>query len=480
MEQFEPSWILIGGYLLLMLGVGVWGRTRVRSIEDMAVAGRRSGPWLIAFSVAATWINGTTLIGITAIAKDVGLSAYWVGGSFVIATLWVGSYLVPRLWATRIITIPELFERFFGPAHRLTALVLVVVRDLGVTAGTIGAFAIVTSAVLQTSLVESLVLMSGVTLVYVFLGGMWAVLVTDAIQFVLIVLGSVGLLVAGFLQVGGVAGLQANADPAMFDLFGRAEVSQVLGWIAIGVSVTCGYQGILQRAFAASSPGIARKGFLYGGVIASLWYMVPPLIGIISEVVYGSEVRAEDAFVAMAFGATGDQLGSLIVVSVLAARMSTLSSTINTMASNFTIDVYTRFVRPGASMAHQLLVYRLNVILVGLLAAMIYYAVPLIIELFWIGGRIMGASVAPALVALILFPSARRAPRTILGAMLSGGGLLVLWQLFGRVREVGAVIVTWELDPILVGLPFTIAVLAVGIPLETRARLRQPGSPHGL
>ena len=87
MEEFQPSWWLIVTYLLLMFGIGIWAaRTRVGRMEDMAVAGRSSGPWLIAFSVAATWINGTTLIGISGVAKDFGLSAYWTGGSFVLDT----------------------------------------------------------------------------------------------------------------------------------------------------------------------------------------------------------------------------------------------------------------------------------------------------------------------------------------------------------------------------------------------------------
>ena len=58
MDGVQLSWWFIGAYLALMLGVGVWFRRRVRSVEDMAVAGRNSGVWLIAFSVAATWING--------------------------------------------------------------------------------------------------------------------------------------------------------------------------------------------------------------------------------------------------------------------------------------------------------------------------------------------------------------------------------------------------------------------------------------
>ena len=77
MDDFQPAWWLILCYLLLMFSVGVWAaRTKVSKVEDMAVAGRDSGPWLIAFSVAATWINGVTLIGISGVAKDFGLSSY--------------------------------------------------------------------------------------------------------------------------------------------------------------------------------------------------------------------------------------------------------------------------------------------------------------------------------------------------------------------------------------------------------------------
>ena len=157
------------------------------------------------------------------------------------------------------------------------------------------------------------------------------------------------------------------------------------------------------------------------------------------------------------------------MVCVLAASMSTLSSTINTIASNFTLDLYVRFFAPAASPARQLWVYRINVLIVGALAAVLYLALPLLIELFWIGGRIMGASVAPALVGLVLFRSVREAPRTVMAAMLIGGGVQAVWQAFGAIREVGAVVIIWELDPILVGLPLTILILWVGTRLETRA-----------
>ena len=469
MQGAQLSWWLIGAYLALMLGVGVWFRRRVRSVEDMAVAGRHSGVWLIAFSVAATWINGTTLIGISALGADFGLDAYWSGGSFMLGTIWIAYFIIPRLWETGVITIPELFGRCFGPRHRIVSLLLVILRDMGVTAGTIGALTLVTTAVLGISVAESLLLWLGVTSVYVFLGGMWAVMATDAIQFFIILAGSIAVLVAGFAAAGGLGELSANLDPALIDIFGRAGVTQVLAWIVIGLAITGAYQGLIQRGFAARSADVARRGFLYGGVIASIWYMTPPLIGIIARTIHGPDLAAEDAFVTLAFGAAGDELASLVVVCVLAASMSTLSSTINTIASNFTLDLYTRFIAPTASAARQLWVYRLNVLLVGALAAALYLALPLLIELFWIGGRIMGASVAPALIGIVLFPSLREAPRTVMAAMLIGAAVQTVWQTFGAIREVGAVVIIWELDPILVGLPLTILILWIGTRLETRS-----------
>ena len=467
-ENLEASWWLIAGYLILMLGIGILGRGKVTTIEDMAVAGRRSGVWLIAFSVAATWINGTTLVGNSALGRDFGLSSYWAGGSFLFVTVWIGYYVVPRLRETGIITIPELFERFFGPAYRLIALVLVILRDLGVTAGTLGALTVVTTALLDISAIESQALWLGVTVIYVFLGGMWAVLVTDSIQFVIIVAGTVGLLFSGIGQLGGLSELGSRVDPILLDLSGRAGGLQVLGWIVIGIAVTCGYQGIIQRGFAASSPETARKGFLYGGVLGILWYMVPPLIGLLGLALHDSTVRAEDTFVRVAFDSASSQMATLIVVSVLAASMSTLSSTINTLASNFTLDIYQRFIDPRSSMRRRLWVYRINVILIGLLAALIYYLVPLLIELFWLGGRIMGSSVAPALVALVMFPAVRRAPKTVLATMILGATTVAALQIFGAVQEVGSVVIIWRLDPILVGFPIAVLTLCLGTWIETR------------
>ena len=350
----------------------------------------------------------------------------------------------------------------------MVSLALIILRDLGATAGVMGSLAVVTSSILQISLVQSLALVGALTLVYVFLGGMWAILVTDAIQFFIVSAGSIALVVFGFIGAGGFSVLRSIEDPDFLGSFGTGGPSQVMAWVVIGISITFGYQSVIQRGLAASSTAAAHKGFLYGGIISTIWYMVPPLIGVLGRALYGADISGDDVFLRMTFGVAGGQLGSIIIVGILAASMSTLDSTINTIASNFTIDIYNRFLNPNASARTQLWLYRLNVILVGVLAAAIYYVFPLMIELFWLGGRIMGASVAPVVAAMVLFPRVRRAPRTVLASMLAGASVIILYQILGSVQEVGTIVVVWTIDPILIGVPFTVSLLALGTWWETQ------------
>lgn len=467
MDELEISWWVIALYLLLMLGIGVWAaRTKVSTMEDMAVAGRRSGVSLVTASVAATWINGVSLISITGLGKDFGLGSYWSAGSFMIATIWLGSYMIPRLRQAKIVTIPQLFHSYFGWKGQLLSLLLVMLRDLGATAGVMGSLAVVGSKLLGLSIPQALLLTYVLMLAYLILGGMWAVLVTDAIQVVIVLLSALWLLFLAFSRAGGLSLVAQKVPPEMLDVVGPAGVGQAMGWALLGFTITVGYQSIIQRGLAAADHEVARRGFFYGGLIGFFWYMSLPLLGILGRAIYGGQIPSEEVFLRLMFD-LGGPLASVLVITILAASMSTLDSTINTIASNFSFDIYSRYINPKASRQRQLWIYRFNILLVGLLAALLYYEIPLMLELFWLGGRIMGASLAPALIALVLFPPTRRAPKTVLLSMLVGASVVTVWQLFlGDVKEVGTMVVIWSLDPILLGLPLAILCLWMGVRRE--------------
>ena len=471
MTQPAILWILLALYLGGMLAIAVWSaRTKVSSMEDMAIAGRSVGPWLIALAVVATWINGVTLIANPGLGKLYGVSAYWCTAGFLVGTIWSGYYLVSKLRQLNIITIPELFDRAYGPAHGLVSLVLVLLRDLGATAGVLGAMASVTSYLLGIGLLPSLLITFGVTIVLVVLGGMWAVMITDAVQCVIIFAGSLVLLAVALIKVGGFRQVAAEtSDPLLFAHIGNAGGGQQLGWFVMGFAITCSYQTMVQRGLAAKTSDIARKGFIYGGLISLLWYMAPYAIGVVGSVLYGDEVKPDDLILIMSRELLNPFWGALLVVTLLAASMSTLDSTVNTIASNFTIDVYRRFLHPTASQRRLFFVYRINVVVAGLVAALIYYMVPMMMELFWLGGRIMASALSPVLVGFLFVPAVRRAPKAVMTTFVLGSAAAIASQiLIPNTKVPGSAALIWDLDPILVSLPLAIVTLAIGTWIETR------------
>ena len=466
-------WPLVAVYLVVVIGIGVWSaRTRVTTFEDMTVAGRGVGPFLIGCSVAATWINGVTLITLTGFGKSFGLSSYWHMGAVGIGTLWFGIYLVPRMWKLQVITTPEILERFFGPTHRVVALIVAMLRDFGATAGTIGATAIVTSAVLDISILSALVLTYVVTVVYVALGGMWAVIVTDTIQFFIIVIATVLLLAYSIMSAGGLGGVvEKVGDPTLFSLTGNFQAAEIVGWFSLGFFLASGYQSLAQRAFAARSPQVARRGFIYGGIFTVLWYIIPCLLGVTGIAFFGKEVEADQVFLRLTDQVAGPVLSSVIFVSIMSANMSTLSSTISTMGSNVTVDIYKRFIDPGASPRRMLWVSRLSILFTAVLACVTYYFVPLLLELFLAGGRLVAGSLAPVLIAILLFPTIRKKGKTVLSSLTISALAIILFQILTpRELKEGASFFVWFFDPVLVGLLISLTVLLIG------SRLENPGA----
>ena len=458
-------WPLVAAYLFVVIGIGVWSaRKRVTTYEDMTVAGRSVGPFLIGCSVAATWINGVTLITLTGFGKSFGLSSYWHMGAVGIGTLWVGIYLVPRMWKLQVITTPQILEHFFGPTHRVVALVVAMLRDFGATAGTIGATAIVASSALDISILSALVLTYVVTVVYVTLGGMWAVLVTDTIQFFIIVIGTVLLVGYSIVGAGGLGGLVEKVDdPTLFSLTGNFQALEIVGWFSVGFFLASGYQSLAQRAFAARSREVARRGFIYGGVFTVLWYITPCLLGITGIAFFGKEVEADQVFLSLTDQVAGPVLGSVIFVSIMSANMSTLSSTIGTMGSNVTVDIYQRFLDPEAGPGRMLWVSRLSILFTAVLACVTYYYVPLLLELFLAGGRLVAGSLSPVLIAVLLFPTMRKKGKTVLSSLTISAVAVILCQILTpRELKAGASFFVWSLDPVLVGVLISLVVLTVG------------------
>lgn len=456
--------------LMIIIGPLAAKKMKKKDTGDFILAGRSVPLFLVVGGIIATLINSATLLGYAGSGYSLGLTAYFSSMGYMVALAWMGYWFIPRLRRANLTTIPELFNRLFGIPHKLIAVILVMCRDIGVTAGSAIGMAIVFVSVFDISLDTALIITLAVTIIFMVIGGMWAVMITDTIQTIIILVGTTILIPLGISYIGGWSDFINKIPDTHIDIF-SAGGSQVFAWFVAGTLTFIGYQTLIQRGLSADSDETAKKSFVYGGFIALAWYMVPFVIGILALVIF-PDINASEAFISLTqlFGSLGSIIFAIIIV---ASCISTLSSTVLTTASNISIDIYKQWLNPQASEKQVVLVTRISVVAVAIVGTLIGRSLPYILELLLTGGRIMAASLAPVLIALVFWKAARKAYYSTLAAMLLGAAGTVFGIILGNQAAndpEGDVVFVWGLDPVLIGLPVTLIVLIIGTLIENKLR----------
>src|SRR5699024_9268092 len=427
---------------------------------------------LVTGGIIATLINSASLLGYAGSGYSYGISGYFTSFGGIAVMMWLGFWFIPRLRRAKLTTIPELLHRFFGWPHKVISVILVACRDMGVTAGAALGMAVVFQTVFDISLDFALVITLIVTLFFTVTGGMWAVMITDSIQAVIILIGTTLMIPLSIAYIGGWDVL-TNAIPSTHWDWGNVGFSQSFAWVIASALTFFSYQTLIHRGLSAESDKVAKNSFLLGGTISIVWYIVPFLVGTIAVVIF-PDVNPDDAFMSMTtlFGSFGSLIFAVIVV---ASCISTLSSTILTTASNLSFDIYKQWINPQATEKSVVLVSRISVVLVAILGTLVGRSLPYILELLLTGGKIMGAALSPVLLALVFWKPSRTARYSTILAMILGGIGTILGVIIGNqiASSEGNVVFVWTLDPVLVGLPITLIILIFGTLIENKIYSRK-------
>lgn len=471
--------VMICIYFTAMIFIGIYFQKKAgKSSDAYILAGRQAPLWMVIGSIFATWVSSATLIGYTGVGYSSGISGYWSGGAFMVACTWLGFWAIPKLRASGITTIPELFERYFGLKHRLVAVILVLARDLGVTAGVAYGMAVIFQYLFQVSTDVALAITVGVVIIYTITGGAWAVLVTDSIQAAIIIVGSTILIPVAISNIGGWSEFTA-AIPATHTAVLNVGFRQTLGWILNGLFITFAYQTLIQRGLSAQDTKTAQKSFIYGGILSLIWYMVPYILGICALVLYPG-IKGEDAFMKLAM-MLGPHIGVLFIIILLAACMSTVSACILTITSNVTLDIYKRIFNKNVEEVALVKIQRISTVLITIIAVIIGKSLPYILELLWVGGRIMAAGLAPVLMAVVFWPASREAKVSTMLAMICGSMTTLIAQIVQKqaaanAASQGSTAFVWTWDPVVLGLPVTFIILIIGVIFETNRNRELPAN----
>ena len=423
--------LLLVAFFGVMIAIGFLTRKKATDVNGFVLGGRSVGPWLTAFAYGTSYFSAVIFVGYAGqFGWKFGISSTWVG----IGNAFLGSLLA---WVvlgrrTRIMTqhlhsatMPDFFARRFGSESlKIVASVVIFIFLIPYTASLYNGLSRLFEMAFGIPYFWCVLVMSVLTAVYVIVGGYMATAVNDFIQGLIMLVGIVAVIAAvlgkngGF--IGSLNGLAAVTDgrvssvPGIFASFFGPDPLSLLGVVILTSLGTWGLPQMIGKFYAIKSEGDIHKGTVistaFAVVVAGGCYFLGGFGRLFSDIIgvteTGTPAGGFDAVIPAMLSGLPDLLIAIVIILVLSASMSTLSSLVLTSSSTVTLDLLKGHVIRKMDEKKQLLIMRILIVVfiaVSALIAIVQVSSPVAFIAQAMGvswGAMAGAFLAPFLCGL--------------------------------------------------------------------------------
>ena len=398
-------------YNLLLVAIGLWAKKRTSNQDDFYLGGRSLGPFVAALSASASSSSAWSLLGVSGAAYAWGLSAFWllpgVLIGYVISWTWVAPRLMEISQKTGAVTLPELLFGDFNEREkmillRLTTIIITCSLVVYVAAQFQGAGTAFSSA-LGIPKDISIIVGAMVILIYTFIGGFWAVSLTDTIQAILMLIVAFFLPLLLLIFIGGfddlIFSVKAIGTDAEGSLTGVNTGLMGLGFIIGTISIGFGYPGqpfVVNRFMAAKDIKTIKRARIIAIAWATIIFGGMILLGLCAKVMYSTVPDPESVLFFVSQRLFGPVFAGIITAAVLSAIMSTADSQLLAVASSVDRD-WKGGIGKGISSA------RIAIILVVIFAVILsLYAPETIFVRVVFAWTALGAALVPMVFSKVL------------------------------------------------------------------------------
>lgn len=403
------DYLIIGLYVIFVIGLGFYFRKKQQSEADYFLAGRSLLWPVIGFSLFASNMGSISLVGLAESGYRSGFAAFsyeWMA-SFVLILFAV--FLLPFYLKNKIYTVPQFLEIRYGPFARSYFSIVTIVLNvfIDIASGLFAGAIVLKMAFPDLSLTAIIWIISVIAALYTLLGGLASVVYSDTIQAILLIVSSTVMTIMAYQKVGGWQEIVQGVSPEMLTIV-RPIDDATLPWPGLftGVFLLGFYfwttnQFIVQRALAAKNTQQGQWGALLAGFLKLLTLFIMVLPGVIALMLYPELEDAKNAYPTLVFDLLPTGLLGLTLAGFLAALMSSVDSGLNAAATLFTIDFYKKR-NPDADPAAVLRVAKI-MILVFMVVAAVWAPYINSFESFWDYLQMVLSFLCPPVVALFIF-----------------------------------------------------------------------------
>ncbi len=357
--------IITGVYLLIILAVGIYAGRKVKTMEDFSVAGRNMPFYIIFATLSASFIGGGFSMGNAEKVFLFGIANIFALFGFSLKEILVAKFIAPRMYNySDCITVGDIIGNHYGKAAKMLTGVLSLIVCAGILGAQIGAIGYIFNVFLGIDVLYGIIIGCGIVILYSTIGGMKSVVITDVIQFIVLVIGIPLVLIFGVYHAGGWTNVINAVPDKHLSIFGNmpvmAFVSLFLTFL-VGETLVPPY---MQRLLISKDTKALQLGTMLSGLLSIVFFSITGLIGLVAYALFPT-VDANLAMPHMIMTILPIGVKGIVIAGVISIVMSSADSFLNSAAVAAVNDIVKPIFRDSEK-AGALWIARLFTVIVGL------------------------------------------------------------------------------------------------------------------
>ena len=423
--MFGIDWVMMVLYFVILVFMGIAAMRSLKTMDDFAIAGHKVPSIVVFATLSASFIGAGYTMGTAAKGFIAGIGFLFIIGAFSIQTTLVGIFVAPKLREyENAYTIGDVMGYHFGPLARLLTGIISVIFCIGIVGVVARASGFVINSLTGIPFIYGVIISAGIVVLYSSVGGMWAVVQTDILQFIVIVIAVPLALLFAFSDVGGIEGLVQKIPGEFLKPFHKFSfvvfIGPFLGFL-FGETLVPPYA---QRAFVSKDIKGARNGFIAAGIYSFIWFFIVIAIGIVAYPLVPN-VDPDAAMVEMIIKFLPHGMIGFVIAAIICVIMSTQDSFLNSGATSFFRDIYKPFFHRTISDRGAIMAGRIFTIIMGVLGIVFAIAIPSLIDGLLYIYALWAPTIILPLVIVVLWKKA--SPYCGVYAIVFGGLVTALW-----------------------------------------------------
>ncbi|TLS35599.1 sodium:solute symporter family protein [Pseudalkalibacillus caeni] len=465
--NFSWPYVIPLFYLVVLVVIGVWVSKRQETRSDFYVASNKMNSGVLFTTIFSTVVGANTYMGFSGMVYNDGFSMTWLlvaAGSAYFVLFFISGKLRRIASVHEVFTLPDMMELRYSRPVALVTTLFSLVALIGGAGGSILGVGVILNSILGIDTTVAILITSVVTILYTAFGGLMGVALTDWVQSMIMIAGLVLVILFGFQAMSADANI-FNATLNGADLLSRTLGGEVLSftegmtfimviaWAFTFMPLNTISQTQMQRVYAAKSEKVIQRISLLMVLFVALFMAFGlALVGVIGQAITPALDNPETVFPMLAMEVINPWVGMVIVTGILGACMSTVDSNLLSAGIHVSRDIYERGKKGTGQPIQEkqsITITRITLVVIGALSTVAAIFTPSIMELLLVTMHIFaGATFAPIIIGIYW----KRAN--------AGGAMLGL--LLGGVATIVAEVTHPPLDPVIIGILFSIAGVVIG------------------